>query len=524
MSKVSLPQGTRDFNATVVRKRNYIFNTIRTVFELYGFQPLETPVMENLETLMGKYGEEGDKLIFRILDSGNPFEIDFYRALFKYLLDFREQILNVNPEFESFKSIDFLKSLLDHPTVLASLAKELNTNPDLGKKYLSIFKKEVSSKALRYDLTIPFARYVAMNHNQLVMPFKRYQIQPVWRADRPQRGRYREFYQCDADVVGSTSLLNELELVYIYATVFEKLGIEVEIRINSRKILLDLATIIERIELPYLESTGYTSVDEKRYEGMRIIATAIDKIDKIGESGVIQELEEKGITKRQIKIITEYLNINGSNSEKLIQLNTLLSKYDGILGDIIEENRGLNEIKYILNQSSNLPIFLDFTLSRGLNYYTGIIFEIKAKNVQIGSIGGGGRYDDLTGTFGVPNIPGVGISFGVDRIYDVMEELKLFPEEVQTGTKLLFFNLGNEESKKAFSLMQELRKRGISCEMFHEQTKMDKQFKYAEKKQIPYAVIIGTKEMEAGTCNLKDLRNGEQQSIQQDELLSYIFK
>ncbi|MDE3237250.1 MAG: histidine--tRNA ligase [Bacteroidota bacterium] len=454
-TKPGLPQGTRDFSAATVLKRNFIFNTIRNVFELYGFQPLETPAMENLETLMGKYGEEGDKLIFRILNNG-------------------------------------LDNAAKHPQLREDFEKVLE-----GKNV-----KGITERALRYDLTIPFARYVAMNHGQLTFPFKRYQIQPVWRADRPQKGRYREFYQCDADVVGSYSLLNEVELTNIYATVFQQLGIDVEIRINSRKILAALA-----------EQCGGA-------EHMTNITIAIDKLDKIGIDKVKEELSQRGLSNEQIAIIEQYLGINGTNAEKLRQLKQLL-------GNNTTAQKGWEEIEFILNYTSSLQeassIVVDFTLARGLNYYTGIIFEIKAKNVQMGSIGGGGRYDDLTGLFGVPNIPGVGISFGVDRIYDVMEELKLFPAEVQSGTKVLFFNLGTAECQTAFSLMQQLRSKGIRCEIYHEQTKFDKQFKYADKKQIPYAVIIGSKELEEKVCNIKNLVSGEQQQVSFHELMNYQF-
>ena len=452
MAKPTLPQGTRDFSAEVVRKRNYIFNTIRMVFELYGFQPLETPAMENLDTLMGKYGEEGDKLIFKILNNG-----------------------------------------LDNPTKHEK-AKEGFEKILEGKNVSSI-----TERALRYDLTIPFARYVAMNHGQLSFPFKRYQIQPVWRADRPQRGRYREFYQCDADVVGSTSLLNEVELTYIYATVFEKLGVAVEIKINSRKILTALAEICGGADK------------------MMDITIAIDKLDKIGIAKVKEELQQRGLNEQQVALIEKYLSIEGSNVEKLTELKKLI-------GENETGNKGIQEIEFVLNyQTTNHKLQTDFTLARGLNYYTGIIFEVKAKDVQMGSIGGGGRYDDLTGLFGVPNIPGVGISFGVDRIYDVMEELKLFPEAVQTGTQVLFFNLGEAESKTAFGLMQQLRNKGISCEIFHEQSKFDRQFKYADKKGIPYAVIIGTKEMEEGTAVIKNLKTGEQQTLLQTGLQAFSF-
>jgi histidyl-tRNA synthetase len=444
---VSLPQGTRDFSAEVVRKRNYIFSTIKSVFEVYGFEPLETPAMENLDTLMGKYGEEGDKLIFKILNNG---------------LD--------NPDKQHKIKEDFEK-------VLA------------GKN-----SSGITERALKYDLTIPFARYVAMNHNQLTMPFKRYQVQPVWRADRPQKGRYREFYQCDADVVGSKSLLNEVELANIYATVFNKLGVSVDIKINSRKILAALAEICGGAD---------KMVD---------ITIAIDKLDKIGIEKVKEELAQRGLNTEQISIIENYLNITGSNEEKLAAIKQLLSGNE-------TGAKGIEEIETVYRQSGISNLQFDFTLARGLNYYTGVIFEVKANNVQMGSIGGGGRYDDLTGLFGVPNIPGVGISFGVDRIYDVMEELKLFPAGVHTGTKLLFFNLGDAESKKAFELLQELRSKGVAAELYHENSKFDKQFKYAEKKQIPFIVIIGTKELESSTCNIKELATGVQETASFDELL-----
>lgn len=449
MAKPTLPQGTRDFSAETVRKRNYIFNTIKNVFELYGFQPLETPAMENLETLMGKYGEEGDKLIFKILNNG---------------LD------NANK----------------HQQAISDFEKVLE-----GKNV-----KGITERALRYDLTIPFARYVAMNHGQLTFPFKRYQMQPVWRADRPQRGRYREFYQCDADVVGSNSLLNEVELANIYTTVFEKLGIEIELRINNRKILAALAEI----------SGGADKMVD--------ITVAIDKLDKIGIEKVKEELLQRGINEEQVKIIENYLLIDGTNEEKLVQLKSLI-------GSSETGQKGIAELEYIYNFKPNSKLVFDFTLARGLNYYTGTIFEVKAVNVQMGSIGGGGRYDDLTGLFGVPNLPGVGISFGVDRIYDVIEELKLFPSEVQAGTQVLFFNLGESECSKAFELMQELRSKNIKCEIYPEQSKFDKQFKYAEKKNIQYAVIIGSKELDEETCVVKNLKSGEQEIIKQEVLLQF---
>ncbi|HEY4149219.1 MAG TPA: histidine--tRNA ligase [Chitinophagaceae bacterium] len=453
--KPSLPQGTRDFGPDIVRKRNYIFHTIRRVFELYGFQPLETPAMENLDTLMGKYGEEGDKLIFKILNNGlnDPKNTGKAKAAFENVLQ--------------------------------------------GKN-----DKNLTERALKYDLTIPFARYVAMNHGQLSFPFKRYQVQPVWRADRPQKGRYREFYQCDADVVGSNSLLNEVELSLIYTTVFQQLGIDVTLKINSRKILTALAELC---------GGAGKMID---------ITIAIDKLDKIGIDKVKEELAQRAITPEQTGIIEKYLSIDGSNAEKLSQIKSLLAGNE-------TGQKGIEEIEFILNYqqpaTSNRQLSIDFTLARGLNYYTGIIFEVKANGVQMGSIGGGGRYDDLTGLFGVPNIPGVGISFGVDRIYDVMEELNLFPAEVQAGTQLLFFNLGDAESKTAFGLLQELRGKGIPCEIYHEQAKFDKQFKYAEKKNIPFIVIIGSKELEQGTCMVKNLATGEQHSISQQNIIQFKF-
>ena len=455
MTKPSLPQGTRDFGPDVVRKRTYILNSIKNVFELYGFQPLETPAMENLDTLMGKYGEEGDKLIFKILNNG---------------LDNKEKEKQLREDFEKVLQ---------------------------GKN-----SKGITERALKYDLTIPFARYVAMNHNQLTFPFKRYQIQPVWRADRPQRGRYREFYQCDADVVGSNALLNEVELVSIYQEVFSQLGLkDCTIKINHRKILAALAEI----------SGGANK--------MMDITIAIDKLDKIGLEKVKEELLTRGLNDEQVTIIEKYLSISGSNDEKIAQVKILL-------GENSTAKKGIEELEYIYSQfaTNESTLSIDFTLARGLNYYTGIIFEIAAPpSVKMGSIGGGGRYDNLTGLFGVPDIPGVGISFGVDRIYDVMEELNLFPADIHISTQVLFFNLGIEESKKAFELMQQLRKKGISSELYHENLKFDKQFKYAEKKNIPYVVIIGEKELKEGICSVKTLSTGKQETIPFDNLSSLNF-
>lgn len=450
-NKPTLPQGTRDFGPDVVRKRTYILNTIRNVFELYGFQPLETPAMENIETLMGKYGEEGDKLIFKILNNG---------------LDNKDKEQQLRDDFEKVLE---------------------------GKNV-----KGVTERALKYDLTIPFARYVAMNHNQLTFPYKRYQIQPVWRADRPQKGRYREFYQCDADVVGSTSLQNEIELALIYHEVFNRLGLKTyELRINHRQILTALAEVCGGADK------------------MTDITVAIDKLDKIGIEKVKEELAQRSLNNDQITIIEKYLNISGTNEEIIAGLTSLI-------GETAAGKKGLSDLNYLLT-THHSPFTIDPTLARGLNYYTGIIFEAKGPaEVKMGSIGGGGRYDDLTGLFGVPNIPGVGISFGVDRIYDVLEELKLFPADVHTGTQVLFFNLGEAESKKAFELAQQLRQKGIRTELYHENLKFDKQFKYAEKKNIPFVVIIGEKELQSGTCNIKNIVSGQQQTINQAELINFI--
>ena len=452
MSKPSIPQGTRDFPAEVVRRRNYIFSTIRNVFELYGFESLETTAKENLDTLMGKYGEEGDKLIFKILNNG---------------LD--------NPDKEKQVREDFEKVL--H-----------------GKNI-----KGITERALKYDLTIPFARYVAMNHTKLTFPFRRYQIQPVWRADRPQKGRYREFTQCDADVVGSLSLINEVELANIYHEVFIQLGIKnYELRINSRKILSALAEICGGADK------------------MTDITIAIDKLDKIGLEKVKEELRQRGLNEKQIKTIESYLNISGNNEQKLAAIKTLLST-------IASGKEGIAEVEFVFQQAKNTNLIIDLTLARGLNYYTGIIFEAKApEEVKMGSIGGGGRYDDLTGLFGVPNIPGVGISFGVDRIYDVLEELKLFPENLQVSTKALFFNMGEEESRFAFDIMQRLRSSGIACELYHENTKINKQFTYAEKKNIPFVIIIGSKEMEEKNCQVKNLSTGVQETVAIEKLANYL--
>ena len=457
MAKASIPQGTRDFSAETVRKRNYIFSTIKNVFELYGFEPLETPAMENLETLIGKYGEEGDKLMYKILNNGisNPKNIEKSKAGFEKVLE--------------------------------------------GKS-----SSDLTERALKYDLTIPFARYVAMNHGRLTFPYRRFQIQPVWRGDSPQKGRYREFTQCDADVVGSYSLMNEVELASIYHDVFTKLGIKgYELKVNSRKILTALAEVCG-------EENKVTD-----------ITTAIDKLDKIGIDRVKEELKQKELTDDQVALIESYLTMNNAagettNADKLKFLKDFFS-------DSAEGKKGIEELEFLIsNTAADVNIMIDVTLARGLNYYTGIIFEAKAPaEVKIGSIGGGGRYDDLTGLFGVPGIPGVGISFGVDRIYDVMTEMNLFPEEIATGTKVLFFNMGENESRFAFGIMQQLRASGISCELFHEAVKINKQFNYAEKKNIAYAAIIGSKEIEQKYCLVKDLKTGLQEVVVLDNLAAF---
>ena len=449
--KPSIPQGTRDFPAAVLRKRNFILQTIRTVFETYGFEPLETPAMENTETLMGKYGEEGDKLIFKILNNG-----------------------------------------LNHPDKRAAALQDFDAVLE-GRT-----NKGITERALRYDLTIPFARYVAMNHGQLTLPFKRYQMQPVWRADRPQRGRYREFWQCDADIAGSSSLLHETELALIYTHVFEKLQVPVSIQVNNRKILTALAIFCG---------------GEDR---MMDITIAIDKLDKIGMEKVMDELIQRGLTMEQADMVEEFISIAGSNQEKINRLESMFSS-------ISIGMEGIQELKTLLStfekSSPTLnALNIDLSLARGLNYYTGTIFEVKALQVQMGSIGGGGRYDDLTGLFGVKGIAGVGISFGVDRIYDVMEELNVFPESIQKGTAVLFFNTGETELLQILPLAERLRNEGIATEIYHEAVKFDKQFKYAERKGIPQVIILGSKEIENGTALVKDLASGVQREIQQDQL------
>jgi histidyl-tRNA synthetase len=444
--KPTLAQGTRDFNAATVKKRQYILNTIKTIFELYGYEPLETPAVENLNTLTGKYGEEGDRLIFKIINNG------------------------LNETAKHDKSRTALENILQ------------------GKSDANL-----TDRALRYDLTIPFARYVAMNRNDIALPYKRYQMQPVWRADRPQRGRYREFWQCDADVVGSNSLLFEAELLNIYYTVFEKLNVpQVVIKINNRKILSALA---QHIGQP---------------EQLTNITIAIDKLDKIGNDGVRTELNNRGLSEPNIETIFEFLNITGTNIEKLQAVKQLLGTTpDGALG--IQELE--TTFSYLQKVNKNCVAEIDFTLARGLDYYTGLIVEIKTNAVQMGSIGGGGRYDNLTGVFDYPNVSGVGISFGVDRIYDVLEELNLFPNNIQQTIKIMFVNFGGDAADKCIKYVQHLRSNNIACELYPDAIKFDKQMKYADKRQYPYVAFVGDGELMANTIKIKNLSNGEQNIV-----------
>lgn len=447
-AKPGIPKGTRDFSPVEMAKRNYIFNTIREVYALYGFQQIETPAMENLSTLMGKYGEEGDKLLFKIQNSG-----------------------------------DYFKELTDEELLSRNAAK-------LASKFCE--------KGLRYDLTVPFARYVVMHREELALPFKRYQIQPVWRADRPQKGRYREFYQCDADVVGSDSLLNEVELMQIVDTVFTRFGIRVCIKINNRKILSGIAEIIGEAD---------KIVD---------ITVAIDKLDKIGLDNVNAELASKGISQEAIGKLQPIILLSGSNAEKLVTLKNVLAASEVGL-------KGVEECEFILNTLESLglknEVELDLTLARGLNYYTGAIFEVKALDVQIGSITGGGRYDNLTGIFGMPGISGVGISFGADRIFDVLNQLDLYPKEAVTGTRVLFVNFGAAEMAYCLPVLARLRAAGVSAEIYPDSSKMKKQMAYANAKEVPFVAIVGENEMAEGKVMLKNMATGEQSLLTVDELV-----
>ena len=447
--KPSIPKGTRDFGPQEMSRRNYIFNTIREVYSLYGFEQIETPAMENLSTLMGKYGEEGDKLLFKILNSG-----------------------------------DFLRGI---------------STEDLASGATGHLAAQLCEKGLRYDLTVPFARYVVQHREELALPFRRYQIQPVWRADRPQKGRYREFYQCDADVVGSDSLLCEVELMQIVDEVFRRFGIRVCIKINNRKILSGIAEMIGEAD---------KIVD---------ITVAIDKLDKIGLDAVNEELREDGISEGAIQKLQPIIKLSGSNAEKIQTMREVLA------GSEVGQ-KGIDEVENVLSKLSTLhsQLELDLTLARGLNYYTGCIFEVKALDVEIGSITGGGRYDNLTGIFGMPGLSGVGISFGADRIYDVLNQLNLYPEAVTTATQVLFINFGEKETDYSLPIISQLRGQGIRCEIYPDASKMKKQMQYANQKGIPFVAMTGETEMQAGKVMLKNMTSGEQKLVAPEDIAASI--
>lgn len=451
MSKPSIPKGTRDFTPAEMAKRNYIFDTIRSVYALYGFKQIETPAMETLQTLLGKYGEEGDKLLFRVLNSG-----------------------------------DYLTKVSD---------KQLAERNSLA------LSSKICEKGLRYDLTVPFARFVVMHRDEIQLPFKRYQIQTVWRADRPQKGRYREFYQCDADIVGSDSLLNEVELVQIMDTVFQRLGIRVQIKINNRKLLSGIAEIVGEAE---------KIVD---------ITVAIDKLDKIGLDKVNEELRTDGISEEAIAKLQPVITLSGSNEEKLKVMEDFLASSEVGM-------KGIEELRFILNAASQVDLKnelqLDLTLARGLNYYTGAIFEVKALDTPMGSITGGGRYDNLTGIFGMPGISGVGISFGADRIYDVLNTLDLYPKEITTDTQLLFINFGEKETCYCLPVVAKARQNGIRTEMFPDAAKMKKQMAYANANAIPYVALAGDDEIQKGVVTLKNMETGEQEQVTPEQLIEIV--
>ncbi len=453
---ISIPKGTRDFLPLTMQRRNYIFSTLRDVFCLHGYQPIETPAMEDLSTLLGKYGEEGDKLLFRILNSG-----------------------------------DFLKSVSDE---------------DFKLKNLNKLASILCEKGLRYDLTVPFARFVVMHRNEITFPFKRYQIQPVWRADRPQKGRYREFYQCDVDVIGSDSLLNELELLQLIEDVFIRLNLDVTIILNNRKILHGIAT--------YLDCA----------DKLTDITVAIDKLDKIGQDGVLKELNEKGFSAETINKLIPILEFSSKQNSN----EAVIDFTRNILTDVIGK-KGIEEMDFVLNYAKesgvSSKIKFDISLARGLSYYTGTILEVKANNVEMGSICGGGRYDNLTGIFGMPGVSGVGMSFGADRIYDVLESLGKFPAEISSSTKVLFVNFGTTEEKYCLQILRKLHNSGISAEIFPDAgAKMKKQMGYADAKKIPYVVIIGENEMKSGKLSLKNMLSGEQKELTVEELLTFNFQ
>ena len=451
MSKPSIPKGTRDFTPAEMAKRNYIFDTIRSVYALYGFKQIETPAMETLQTLLGKYGEEGDKLLFRVLNSG-----------------------------------DYLTKVSDE---------------QLAERNSLALSSKICEKGLRYDLTVPFARFVVMHRDEIQLPFKRYQIQTVWRADRPQKGRYREFYQCDADIVGSDSLLNEVELVQIMDTVFQRLGIRVQIKINNRKLLSGIAEIVGEAE---------KIVD---------ITVAIDKLDKIGLDKVNEELRTEGISEEAIAKLQPVITLSGSNEEKLKVMEDFLASSEVGM-------KGIEELRFILNAASQVDLKnelqLDLTLARGLNYYTGAIFEVKALDTPMGSITGGGRYDNLTGIFGMPGISGVGISFGADRIYDVLNTLDLYPKEITTDTQLLFINFGEKETCYCLPVVAKARQNGIRTEMFPDAAKMKKQMAYANANAIPYVALAGDDEIQKGVVTLKNMETGEQKQVTPEQLIEIV--
>lgn len=448
MNKPSIPKGTRDFSPVEMAKRNYIFDTIRSVYSLYGFRQIETPAMETLQTLLGKYGEEGDKLLFRVLNSG-----------------------------------DYLSKVTDE---------------QLKARNSVALSSKICEKGLRYDLTVPFARFVVMHRDEIQLPFKRYQIQPVWRADRPQKGRYREFYQCDADIVGSDSLLNEVELLQIMDTVFQRLGIRVQIKINNRKLLSGIAEIVGEAD---------KIVD---------ITVAIDKLDKIGLDKVNEELRADGISEEAIAKLQPVISLSGTNAEKLQTMGNFLA--DSEIG-----MKGIEELRFILEVAGKVELKnelqLDLTLARGLNYYTGAIFEVKALDTPMGSITGGGRYDNLTGIFGMPGISGVGISFGADRIYDVLNTLNLYPKEITTNTQVLFINFGEKEAEYCLPILCKARENGIRTELFPDSAKMKKQMSYANANNIPFVVLAGDNEMQSGVVTLKNMETGEQKQVTPDELI-----
>lgn len=559
--KPSIPKGTRDFSPTEVAKRNYIFSTIKTNFEKFGFQPIETPSFENSETLMGKYGEEGDRLIFKILNSGEYLD-EFNKTVYDFFFDFYKNYLNYFIE-GSDKSLEILESYFNTDKIEEEL-KRLNKGKvekiknfvdddlfDVIKKELTLNEKyffelcqknskekiegldfllhdkagdlayisfgnwfknvksgkvtsHISEKALRYDLTVPFARYVVQHQNEIEFPFKRYQIQPVWRADRPQKGRFREFYQCDADVVGSNSLWQEVELVQLYDSVFSELGLGgVTIKINNRKILSGIAEVI--------------GASDKLID----FTVALDKLDKIGADGVKKEMLEKGISESAIEKVQSLFDFSGTINEKIEKLGQLLANSE-------EGMKGVDELQFICDNVTTLGLQtafldLDVTLARGLNYYTGAIFEVAApKGVAMGSIGGGGRYDDLTGIFGLKNMSGVGISFGLDRIALVMEEVGLFPDAVLATSKALFLNFGDKEALYAMKAIGKLRQKGIKVELYPDKSKIDKQFKHADRRGIPFAVIVGESEIERDEFGLKNLATGEQQKVDLTTLVTLL--